>query len=269
MKVNKRNLIELILQCFIILLVFVPGFCTYTVGFLNGDILSYSLSMYFSRYRWLLLSGVFGVVLFVIQLVAKNNKRNFLPTAIVAVIESAYLLFPSTESYHSYGMSLGIVFYIMLVVFIALDVITVLGYIKAKKYGITDEPLFKIKKDEISSSEANIEYGEAYRSLAMHVFLFIITLGIWYLIWLYKTSKFLNKTPNSEQYSPAKKLLLCMFIPMYQTYWFYKHGAKVDAFCQYKGIQNSYLTIICALIPIPLVSSVIMQDKINQICTSK
>lgn len=168
-----------------------------------------------------------------------------------------------------FSLPLAIVLDVRIAVVIAVVIVTISTIVVNKKADVKYLPLTAIKNAEVSSTNIKNEYGEAYRNLAMHVFLCVITLGIWFFIWVYKTTKFLNKTPNSEQYDPADKLLLCMFIPMYQTYWFYKHGAKVDVFCQHKGIQNSYLMIICALIPIPIVSSVIMQDKINQICTSK
>lgn len=297
MKVNKRNLIELILQIFFSVLYFLPGFgqkvnTDYEIvdGVRELDYTHvYDVSLY-SQYKLTTDKGVVLIVflslflaVLIYQLLSKGKLRNWLVIPIFTVIEMLFFIQSAFDLalYHKmydsdtfasiYEGSIvsSPLFYIVLIMLIALNVITIWGYIKAKKFGILDEPLSLIKKTVTAPGEANIEYGEAYRNIAMHVFLCIITLGIWYLIWLYKTTNFLNKTPNSEQYSPVKKLLLCMFIPMYQTYWFYKHGAKVDAFCQHKGIQNNYLTIICALIPIPLVSSVIMQDKINQICASK
>lgn len=279
MKVRKRNFMELFLQCIVVILMIVPSFCVTTERHYSFDGLEYEYVcsdslITASNNIFILILGICGVVLFLIQLLAKNKNRNFLPTVIVVVLEFVLFLISSSmvarfSTPNIIEGSLGIAFYVMLVALLILNMITIIGYVLAGRNGIKDESLLKIKNSVVAPVQAAVEYGEAYRSLAMHVFLCIITFNVWYLIWLYKTTKFLNKTPGCEQYSPVNKLLLCMFVPMYQTYWFYKHGAKVDAFCQHKGMQNSYLAIICALIPIPIVSSVIMQDKINQICTTK
>lgn len=295
MKVNKRNLIELVLQVVIISLAFVKNFFTHVWKFDHYidyydswihnrmsclDFVMYIYEDWFhTDLHGIIISAIFlfilicGVVILVIQFLGK--KRNILIAPIITVTETLFLIFTIMVSFsirwHDDGAYtiIGALFYIIPLLLIALSVISVLGYIKAKKKGITDEPLIKAKQVQISSDYDGLCHGEAYRNLALFVFLYIITFGIWNYVWIYKTTKFLNKTPNTEIYSPTKKLLLCIFVPMYQIYWYYKHGEKVDNFCLHKGLKNSYLTILCTLIPITLVSSVMMQDKINQICTRK
>lgn len=112
---------------------------------------------------------------------------------------------------------------------------------------------------------------EAYCGLGKHIVLCLFTCGIWYLIWTYRTTKFLNKAPGVEQYNPTTKLLLCIFVPFYQIYWFYKHGQRIDALCRYKNLNSSDMGTMCLLLGIfiPIVACIIMQDRINLICTTR
>ena len=112
---------------------------------------------------------------------------------------------------------------------------------------------------------------KAYCSLGKHIVLCLFTFGIWYLIWTYRTTKYLNKAPNAVYYNPTSKLLLCMFVPFYSIYWFYKHGQRIDSFSKAKGLNHSDMATLCLILGIfiPIVACILMQDKINTICTSK
>ncbi len=112
-------------------------------------------------------------------------------------------------------------------------------------------------------------YGgsDGYISLGKHVVLLLFTFGIWYLIWVYRTTAYLNKTPNAEQYNPTSKLLLYMFIPFYSIYWYYKHGQRIDTLSRSKNLNNSDMATICLILGIfiPIVACILMQDRINTI----
>lgn len=107
---------------------------------------------------------------------------------------------------------------------------------------------------------------EGYISLGIHVLLLLVTGGIWLLIWVYRTTGFLNRTPGEEQLKPANKLLLCMFIPFYSIYWTYKQAQRVDKLAQSKGIDSGIASTCLILgIFLPIVAFIMMQDKINKI----
>lgn len=127
-----------------------------------------------------------------------------------------------------------------------------------------------VKENQINDTTGEAINEEAYCSLGKHIVLCLFTFGIWYLIWIHRTTKFLNKTPNAEQYNPTNKLLLCMFVPFYQIYWFYKHGQRIDTFSKYKGLNNSDMATLCLILGIfiPIVACILMQDRINHICTT-
>ena len=109
-----------------------------------------------------------------------------------------------------------------------------------------------------------------YISLVKHILLSLFTCGIWPLIWICRVTRKLNDAPNVEQYDPVKKLLLCIFVPFYQIYWYYKHGQRVDALAKEKKLDASNMATLCLILGIfvPVVASILMQDRINLICTA-
>lgn len=113
--------------------------------------------------------------------------------------------------------------------------------------------------------------AEAYCGLGKHIVLCLFTCGVWSLIWTYRTTKYLNNAPNAEQYNPTNKLLLCMFVPFYQIYWYYKHGQRIDAMSKQKNLNNSDMATLCLILGIfiPIVACILVQDRINTLCTTK
>jgi len=110
-------------------------------------------------------------------------------------------------------------------------------------------------------------YSCGYIDMSKHILLCLFTLGIWQYIWIYRTTAYLNKTPDAEQYDPTAKLLLCMFVPFYAIYWIYNHAQRIDTLSKTKNSAHSYVSNICLItgIFVPLISFIIMQDKINVI----
>lgn len=122
------------------------------------------------------------------------------------------------------------------------------------------------------SDSANIITTESgYINIGVHIVLCLFTFGIWKLIWVYRTTAYLNRTPNSEQYSPLSKLLLFMFIPFYSIYWYYRHGQRADILSRSKNINSSDISSLCLVMAIfiPVVACIILQDRINNISRPK
>lgn len=125
-------------------------------------------------------------------------------------------------------------------------------------------------KAQEASPNTEEDFGEGYCPLGKHVLLYLFTFGIWTLIWTYRTTKFLNKAPGAQYYNPTNKLLLCIFVPFYQIFWFYKHGQRIDSLSKEKNLATSDMATLCLILGIfiPLVAYIIMQDRINAICTA-
>lgn len=105
-----------------------------------------------------------------------------------------------------------------------------------------------------------------YNSIAKHIFFTFISGGVWQLIWTYHVTKNLNKVAAVETRKPGVELALCLFLPFYYSFWLLKTGENVEAYGAEKGKQYK-LDILCLVFAFlcPLVSTVLIQNKINQI----
>ena len=154
---------------------------------------------------------------------------------------------------------------------ILLDVLFAFGYITLT-IGLTKKSNLQA---EHTGTNPNVTattsiHEDGYCRLGKHIALSLFTFGIWPLIWTYRTTRFLNKTPGAEQYNPTSKLLLCLFVPFYQIYWYYKHGQRIDIYAKHKNLNTSDMATMCLIFGIflPIVSNILMQDRINNICTT-
>lgn len=109
---------------------------------------------------------------------------------------------------------------------------------------------------------------EGYCDLVQHALLLLFTFGIWELIWIYRTTKFLNNAPDQEERNPTTKLLLCMFVPFYYVYWIYRSCKILDAWGKEKQ-NDEEITLIAFILSffVRIVSLILMQNKINRLCT--
>lgn len=76
--------------------------------------------------------------------------------------------------------------------------------------------------------QSNIDYNFMNMGIGTHFLLSIVTLGIWQLIGVYKITRYLSSLDKTYLRDPVTKLLLCMFVPFYNWYWYYKSGEIVD-----------------------------------------
>lgn len=109
----------------------------------------------------------------------------------------------------------------------------------------------------------------AYYSLGMHVVLLLLTFGIWYLIWIYRMTGYLNRVEDEQPRNPTNQLLLCIFVPFYTVYWVYQSAQRIDKLAAAKGIASD-LSMLCMILAIfvGVVPPILMQDKINAIVTA-
>lgn len=128
-------------------------------------------------------------------------------------------------------------------------------------------PLMALPYTAPEKAAATNQSGNGYISLSMHIVLLLFTGGIWQLIWIYKTTEFLNRVKGQEHSNPTSSLLLCMFIPFYSIFWFYKQGQKLDAYTREKGANLSEMATVCLILGIfiPFVAAILMQDRLNKL----
>ena len=111
------------------------------------------------------------------------------------------------------------------------------------------------------------------RSVPMLVVLSIVTCGIYYLYWIYKTTDEIKNFMEREDINPALELILVLVTcNIYSLYWYYKYGKIVYLEMTEKvGMDNSedstVLLVILGLL-VNFVAGAIMQDKLNAIWNS-
>lgn len=137
-----------------------------------------------------------------------------------------------------------------------------------------EDPVYQYSVNEAGEKVmVAVSYGEQdenYINMFSHVLLLIFTCGIWNLIWIYKTTKYLNNVPGEEERNPVNKLLLCIFVPFYSIYWVYKSAQRIDKYANMNGIQSDITTLSLVLaIFVGIVPPMIMQDKINALVLKK
>lgn len=117
-----------------------------------------------------------------------------------------------------------------------------------------------------NNNEYSESFANAHFNLAGHIILMFL-FGIWQYIWVYRTTKHLNADKTEEYRSPAKKLLLYLFVPFYSIYWVYMSCQRIDNLSKQRGLTTNISTL-CVIFSIflPFVSWIVMQSRINKIC---
>lgn len=125
---------------------------------------------------------------------------------------------------------------------------------------------FMTSQKEITFPASSTAYGKSYKSLVPHVLLLLFTCGIYYLVWIYRTTDSLNACKNEDYRTPINKLLLCIFVPFYSIYWTYKSAHRIDTLGYEKGIQGETATLSLILsLFVPILPPILMQSKLNSV----
>ena len=122
--------------------------------------------------------------------------------------------------------------------------------------------------DENSAKElTNINEKDYSRNLTTHILLLLFTFGVYFWIWIYKTTEFTNSISNSQyRRNPTTKMLLCMFVPFYYLYWLHYTCKEIEQYSKAKGVPCSISTlcVVLAIFTYFFVSPIIMQSKLNE-----
>lgn len=194
------------------------------------------------------------------------EKVYFLPAVLCIISEIPYIRYIANEV--SYGIDH--IFLLNLCPLLS-SLIFAVAMLLLAKWSLDpyekEKPVNDTLANNTATGNAVLDYNDAYCELVKHILLSLFTCGIWTLIWIHKTTKVLNRTPDAEQYDPTKKLLLCMFVPFYMVYWFKKHGERIDKLnaIQNNKSDNATMYLLLGLF-IPVVACILMQDNINKLC---
>lgn len=100
-----------------------------------------------------------------------------------------------------------------------------------------------------ASGAAATAESTAYYNLGMHVVLLLLTFGVWYLIWIYRMTGYLNRVEDEQPRNPTNQLLLCIFVPFYTVWWVYQSAQRIDKLAAAKGIASD-LSMLCLILAI-------------------
>lgn len=98
-----------------------------------------------------------------------------------------------------------------------------------------------------------------YVDMVKHVLLLIFTLGIYHCVWIYKTTEYTNQIKPGQERNVTANLLLCLFVPFYIIFWYYKTADIIEE----NNSNFKTLTLIFSIF-IPILSSILVQDKMNK-----
>ena len=102
----------------------------------------------------------------------------------------------------------------------------------------------------------------------MLVVLIFLTLGIYYYVWIYKTSKFINQRSGKDQFSPGAETALCLFVPFYFLYWLFKESKNIYEISLRQNINTGDLSVpnlILGLFGFSIIAVPLMQNQINKL----
>ena len=110
----------------------------------------------------------------------------------------------------------------------------------------------------------NNDEFKGYQYLCSHLLLMMFSFGIWELIWVYKTTKYINSVSKKSKLSVVGSIILYLIVPYYYVIWNYQVAAILDKNSRDNGI-NSNIAPTCILLSFftNLVTSVLIQAKIN------
>ena len=112
------------------------------------------------------------------------------------------------------------------------------------------------------SGELDENAGVAVYSLPKMIIFTIITFGIFRIVWVKRTTEFINQYTNGRKKDPAFTALLSVFVPGYYSYFAYQAAlALQDKDEKADKSMNTFLPIISLVCP--LITDLYIQDTIN------
>ena len=187
----------------------------------------------------------------------KYQKHSYLPAAIYAASLPLYFVLGFLENgFYALGV-LKTIFSTLVYTFILLGLST-----------------WVLSTDGLGDNAVTDTFnGDGYCGIIKHLLLSTLTLGIWQLMWLHRTTRYLNQVEGHERMKPSTQVIAGLFVPFYLTYWTYKNAMKLDDLSRQYGYTFK-LTLPClalkALSPLNIIlPSMVMQERINTIAMCK
>ena len=133
--------------------------------------------------------------------------------------------------------------------------------------GMTIEP---VEREIVINNTPKFNVMTGTLGLFKLAILSALTLGIYTYIWIYRTTKLLNKGVSDKR-GPGGCVLLALFIPFYKTYWIYR-SSKIIEQLDKRDLRAITFSNACTLFSLVSfkIASILLQGKINELsCESE
>lgn len=119
----------------------------------------------------------------------------------------------------------------------------------------------------VDMSNISVSAGDGYCGIIKFLLLSIFTLGIWFMVWVYRTTRYLNRVEGELPQRPGTQVVACLFVPFYTIYWMYKNAQRLDRLSAAYGLTDNLAVLCLALTAMPfgLLAGALIQDRINTI----
>lgn len=250
-----------------------------------SDLFMYDGFDYIGSYLPTIFYNFFNILILIFIVLISLDKlksNNLLPIVIAAPAVTFLILaiglFISYDFSNPFSFP-GWVYYLLYTLnTILLGIYLLLGDCKASnaspsKYGgntatTASQTGFAGNTSATTNQNSAVSMHEGQESIVLLIVLSIITFGIYAFIWIYKTSKFINERSGKVQFSAGAEVALCLFVPFYILYWYYKQSKNVYEMSLRANINNGDLSIpnlILGLFGFSIVAIALIQNQINKL----
>lgn len=200
----------------------------------------------------------------------KTKQLSFLPTVVNTLTKykekAKQFWFLPVSLMAAYGL-FGLFAYSINIANFFLSLLSIVAYALISMWLAYPDGFPMENRHTSSGTNANGQIiGNAYCDLVKHILLLLFTFGIYYLIWIYRATAYLNCVEDEPPRNPTNKLLLCMFVPFYFIYWTYKSAQRIDRLAGSKGVASD-ITTLCIILAffVGIIPPILMQEKMNTI----
>mgnify|MGYP002152332915 CR=1 FL=1 len=229
-----------------------------------SNILYFDLTYLYDSRGLPFLTISFYIFLYISAILNKMHNKAFKRIIIISVLVISFLiLLLSIITFFGFiGLS------ILLSIFNSLVYGLFIIYI-GLSFTLPKEAIYQ--PDEISQKlngqNYDLLYSKGYQSIAKNIILSIITLGVYFYIWIYRINVKMKEL-SDNQTNPGTSLVLYMFIPFYSIYWAYKKGQQFNEYyLTYNKKTSDYAAVylLLAIFGLGIIAIALMQSEINTI----
>ncbi len=116
------------------------------------------------------------------------------------------------------------------------------------------------------TAEGSLEYLLKSENIVANVLLSVVTLGIFYIIWLYRICKKIRIIEKRDT-SCGVELICILLVPFYVLYWYYTRAKRMSEFAEANYNihidSNEVVYLVLSLCGLGIVATILIQSDLN------